>query len=105
MRNARVQLFGLTAKYATVDLDANQGSTVGKDLKWPDGSVVTEADIRSGGTTTSQSSSVTDQIDEGRYNLYFTDERAQAAVRPLFNRIDAGGDIRVDAEGNLRITY
>lgn len=47
----------------------------------------------------------TDDLPEGANHLYFTDERARQAVPMVYNRLDAAGDIRVDAEGNLRITY
>lgn len=46
----------------------------------------------------------TDDLSEGSANLYFTDERAREAVPMVYNRIDTAGDIRVDADGNLRIT-
>lgn len=51
-----VMLFGkMIRKGIQIDADATEGATVGKDLRWPDGSVISEQDIRNpsgGGTTT-----------------------------------------------------
>jgi hypothetical protein len=51
-------LFGkMIRKGIQMDADATEGATVGKDLMWPDGTVITEQEIRNpsgnGGTTTS----------------------------------------------------
>jgi hypothetical protein len=80
MAKARLQLFGLTGKYATVDIDATEGAVVGKNLRWADGSLVSEAEIRAKSATPASGSDVSDDIDEGRFNLYFTTQRAQDAV-------------------------
>lgn len=79
MKSARVQLFGFTGKYATVNLDATEGATVGLNLRWADGTLVTEQELR-GSSSESPDLSTTDDLDEGRYNLFFTDRRAQDAV-------------------------
>lgn len=81
MKSARVQLFGLTGKYATVNLGATEGATVGSDLRWADGTLVTKEQIL-GSPSTGSSTTVetTDDIDEGRYNQFFTNRRAQDAV-------------------------
>lgn len=47
-------------------------------------------------------SATTDDLTEGLLNLYVTPERVKAYQ--IFNRIDAAGDIRVAADGSLRIT-
>jgi len=169
MKNVKVPLFGNPGKSATIDAEATNGATVGKNLFNPDGSLVTPAQL-SGGTVPPGSTNdlgTSDDLDEGSYNLYFTERRAQDAVgviladtsdidftyvagisiqadlKPtgvtagsygdathnvvlvvdakgritsiaeeeiapapvqVFNRIDASGDIRVDAQGNLRVT-
>jgi hypothetical protein len=181
MRNVRVPLFGNVAKSVTVDADATDGATIGVNLRKPDGTLVTLDELGGGSTAPPNDLTTTDDLDEGGYNLYFTnkraqdavggilvdsssidftydtaapsitatlkdlpnsglgglvgiardskgrvsgtrnvttddlpegsanlyftDERAQSAVRQVFNRIDTIGDIRVDADGNLRITY
>jgi hypothetical protein len=83
MKTSRVQLYGITGKYVVVDTDATDGATVGLNLFWPDGSKVTEAQLRAaiaGNESRGSSSDVTDDIEEGQFNLYFTPKRAQDAV-------------------------
>lgn len=56
-----VMLFGkMVRKGIQIDADATEGATVGKDLRWPDGRVITEQEIRnpSGGTTTTTTPAV-----------------------------------------------
>ena len=58
------------------------------------------------GRKTGTSAATTTDLPEGT-NLYFTNARAVAAVSAgstTFNLIDGNGDIRVDGQGNLRIT-
>ncbi|NII54413.1 hypothetical protein [Luteibacter sp. SG786] len=170
MKNVKVPLFGNPGKSATIDAEATNGATVGKNLFNADGSLVTTAQLSGGASTTSSGSDLgtSDDLDEGSYNLYFTARRAQDAVGSIlvdsvdvdfsydpgvsisaaltstgvdsgtygdathtvtvtvdgkgritsivehpidppipqiFNRIDASGDIRVDADGNLRVTH
>lgn len=83
MKTARVQLYGITGKHVVVNTDATAGATVGSDLKWPDGSTVTEAQLRAASAPSGGSSSdisTSDDLDEGQYNIYFTQQRAQDAV-------------------------
>lgn len=90
MKNARVSLYGITGKYATVNLDATEGATVGRDLHWPDGSTVTEAQLRNSTSSGPPSSgaSTTDEVDEGQFNFYFTTQRAQDAVGSILTDTD-----------------
>jgi len=76
---SRVQLYGITGKYVVVETDATIGATVGKDLRWPNGSVVTEDDLKPKAPT-STGPNTSDDVNEGQFNRYFTDERAQDAV-------------------------
>lgn len=81
MKHSRLQLYGFTGKYALVNLDATEGSTVGVDLRWKDGSLVSESQLRASlKPDDSSGPDTTDELDEGQYNRYFTDQRAQDAV-------------------------
>jgi hypothetical protein len=42
----RVPIHGKPQGYVAVEDGATEGSTIGTDLRWPDGSVVTEAELR-----------------------------------------------------------
>lgn len=55
-KRVRVQLFGLQNRGVQIDADATEGARVGKNLLWPDGTVVTEEELRSAGTTTTTTS-------------------------------------------------
>lgn len=90
MKIARVQLYGFTGKYVAVDTDATDGAVVGLNLRWPDGSTVTEAQLRSvgGGQVSSAFPDTSDDVDEGQYNLYFTVKRAQDAVGGILTDTD-----------------
>lgn len=44
----------------------------------------------------------TDNLPEGENNLYFTEERVRQLL--TYNRIDSAGDLRITADGSLRIT-
>lgn len=96
MTKLRVPIFGASNKIAWLDDRANEGATVGTDLKWADGSLVKEADIRNGLATTSATLELTttDDLQEGQFNFYFTALRAQDAV----------GGILADS-GNVTLTY
>lgn len=49
-KRIQVQLFGRQNRSARIDSEATQGAKVGRDLYWPDGSVVQESEIRGTGT-------------------------------------------------------
>jgi hypothetical protein len=51
-KRVRVQLFGLQNRNVQIDADATEGARVGVDLLWPDGSVVTEEQLKSSATST-----------------------------------------------------
>ena len=64
------------------DPDATKGAQVGVDLKAPDGSLVKWADILNPPASQEQANfnGTSDDVPEGQFNLYFTNERAQDAV-------------------------
>lgn len=98
MTKARVQQWSKPNAYVVVDTAATVGATVGVDLYWPDGRVVTAADLTAG-TTGTVTIRTTDRLFEGRYNLYFTDERVDDRVAQL---LVEGDDISLayDDDGN-----
>lgn len=51
-KKVRVALFGEQRRNIKIDADATEGAVVGRNLKWADGTVVTEAQLRALGTTT-----------------------------------------------------
>ncbi|MGE7136046.1 hypothetical protein ACQKIE_00235 [Luteibacter sp. NPDC031894] len=109
MKNVKVPLFGNPGKSATIDAEATNGATVGKNLFNSDGSLVTAAQL-SGGTAAPNASSdlgTSDDLDEGGYNLYFTDRRAQDAVGSILAESDDVEFIYVPGvsiEANLKPT-
>jgi hypothetical protein len=81
MRNVRVPIYGTPAQSAVIDPNATVGAVVGKDLRWADGSLVKESQLRdSSAAGSSVEIDTTDALDEGGYNLYFTAPRALSAV-------------------------
>lgn len=85
-RLAKVPLFGNVAKAVTVEAGATVGAMIGTNLLMPDGSVATTAKLATlfrAGTTAPSGLTSTDDLDEGRFNLWFTDRRAQDAVGAL----------------------
>lgn len=54
MAKVRVPLHGKPQGYATVDTAATEGAIVGQNLRWPDGSPVTEAQLRAAATPPAQ---------------------------------------------------
>lgn len=52
VKKVRVGLFGFQKRSVMIDRDATDGATVGKDLRWPSGEVVTEQQILSPQTPT-----------------------------------------------------
>ena len=49
-KKATVALHGFQKRGVQIDLDATDGATVGDNLYWPDGTLITEAELRSGTT-------------------------------------------------------
>lgn len=45
-KKVRVALFGEQRRNVKIDADATEGAVVGLNLKWPDGTVITEAQLR-----------------------------------------------------------
>lgn len=79
----RVPVYGNESKAVHVEPGATKGATVGTNLYGPDGSVVKWSDIvnvPASSHSASSSLATTDDLDEGSYNLYFTNKRARDAV-------------------------
>lgn len=82
-RLAKVPLFGNAAKAVTVEAGATVGAQIGVNLLMPDGSLATTAKLQAlfgDGTPSDGSINTTDDLEEGAWNLWFTDRRAQDAV-------------------------
>lgn len=80
---ASVPLFRNMLKSVTVETAATIGAQIGVNLLLPDGSVGTIAQLQKlfGSTQTSGAPlNTTDDLQEGQWNLYFTNRRAQDAV-------------------------
>lgn len=93
----RVPVYGNESKAVHVEPGATKGATVGTNLYGPDGSLVKWADILNAPSTPSSSSNIagtTDDLDEGSFNLYFTNKRAQDAVGGILQN-----------SGNVTLTY
>jgi hypothetical protein len=90
MRNVRVPIYGTPSKSAVIDPNATVGATIGKDLRWSDGTLVKESDLRSSTPSTGDSTGIdtTDDLDEGAYNQYFTNRRAITAVGEALDDAD-----------------
>lgn len=82
MTKRRVPLFKTSpVKSVLIDPAATEGAVVGVNLRWEDGTLVQRDELTGGnGAQPSSDGGTTDGVEEGRYNLYFTDERAQDAV-------------------------
>src|ERR1700744_3024608 len=79
----KVAVYRNHAKSVVVNSAATDGAQIGTNLYNADGSVVTQAQwnaLKGSGQSTTTFSATTDQVDEGEFNLYFTDRRAQDAV-------------------------
>ena len=90
-RLAKIPMFRNVAKAVTVNLDATNGATLGVNLFAADGkTLLTLASLGApttspgvtGGSTAAPSVSgeTTDDLQEGQFNLYFTNARAAAAA-------------------------
>jgi len=90
MRNVRVPVYGTPSKSAVIDPNATVGATVGTDLRWADGTLVKESDLRGSTAASGDSAEIntTDDLDEGAYNQYFTDRRAITAVGEALDDTD-----------------
>lgn len=80
---ASVPLFRNMLKSVTVETAATVGAQIGVNLLMPDGTVGTLAQLQKlFGSTASSGTSIntTDDLQEGQWNLYFTNRRAQDAV-------------------------
>jgi hypothetical protein len=81
----------------SVEAGATKGAQVGVNLTDPQGNLVKWSDILNVATTPgggSSSITTTDDLDEGAFNLYFTDRRAQDAVGAI-----------LDNTSNITLTY
>ncbi|MGA0588102.1 hypothetical protein ACO2Q2_13375 [Dyella sp. KRB-257] len=95
-RLAKIPLYGNVAKAVTVNLDATEGAQIGNNLLMPDGTLATTAKLQAlfGAGISGSGPDTTDALDEGQFNLYFTNRRAQDAV----------GGILADST-NVSLTY
>lgn len=93
-----VQLFRNESKSVRVDTTATNGAVIGTNLWDASGNLITQAQwnaLSSPSSTGSSSfSGTTDDVDEGQYNLYFTDRRAQDAVGAI-----------LENTSNITLTY
>lgn len=94
MAKVRVPIWNSPGKYATIDTDPARGTTLGVDLYYNGrlldpreilnsyGGGSTVISVSGGGSSSGPGSSIrtTDELDEGRWNWYFTVERAQDAI-------------------------
>jgi len=127
----RVPIFGRLSNYVAVEANATVGATVGLDLRWPDGSRVTEDELRKAITAGAVAAatpapspanpvggggtSYTDAMADLRVAAGITAHVAEDDPHPQYlqsadisfpySRIDAAGDIRIGADGSLRVTY
>lgn len=88
----RVPVYGNQTKAVHVEPGATKGAKVGTNFYGPDGELVSWSDIVNpkvdASPTSDNSISTTDDLDEGAFNLYFTDERAQDAVGGILQNSD-----------------
>jgi hypothetical protein len=80
MTKASVPVFRNMLKSVVVDTEATKGAQVGINLLDPSGKLVNWSDILNPKTTTGSTLNSTDDLQEGQWNLYFTNKRAQDAV-------------------------
>lgn len=99
----KVPLYGSPIRAVQLDERATEGAVFGVNLKWPDGRLVQEDDFSTSAPGGSGAISTTDDLDEGRWNFYFTDRRAQDAVGAILAdsanvtlRYVAGASIKAD---------
>lgn len=96
MGKVRVPIYRTTpTQIALIDPAATVGATVGTNLYHADGTLVQESELgNAGDVTLSLSDFSTDDLQEGKFSLYFTGRRAQDAV----------GGILADS-ANVTLTY
>ncbi len=75
----KVPLYGSPVRAVQLDERATEGAILGINLRWPDGKLVKSSDFATM-SGAGQSIDTTDDLDEGKWNLYFTPRRAQDAV-------------------------
>lgn len=74
----RVPVFGTVGRSVVIDL--NPRAIFGQNIYDADGKLVDLGDLLSGADSAGPTLDTSDDLDEGAYNLYFTDTRAVAAV-------------------------
>lgn len=88
-----------TLRVVKIDAAATYGAQIGVDLLMPDGTVSSIAKLQAifgMGAGSSTGPSTTDELEEGQFNRYFTDKRAQAAVGDI---LENTADILLDYDG------
>lgn len=89
----RVPVFGTVGKSVVIDLDPK--AIFGKNVYASDGkTLVNLADLLGGTTVQGSDVETSDDVDEGIFNLFFTDARAVAAVAAA-----------LAASGNITLAY
>ncbi|HKV00991.1 MAG TPA: hypothetical protein VJQ26_02635, partial [Ktedonobacteraceae bacterium] len=78
----QVQKYRVSNQPVTVDTNATQGAQIGVNLWDGSGKLITQAawNALSSGSSSATFSGTTDDVNEGQWNLYFTNRRAQDAV-------------------------
>lgn len=91
----RIPTFGGGVKVVrTSPADATKGATVGLDLYDPSGNLVQWSDILNPAVTPTTFNGTSDDVSEGQWNLYFTNQRAQDAVGAILTN-----------SSNITLTY
>lgn len=91
-----------TLRVVKIDSSATYGAQIGVDLLMPDGTVATTAKLQSlfgNDSQTINGPTTTDDLQEGKFNFYFTDKRAQSAVGDILTNT-ATIHLTYDGTGN-----
>lgn len=89
-----VQLFGLQNRKVIIDSAATEGATIGRDLFWPDGTLITEAEVRNPAGSGSSTPSTPAQ------NLWATLIGIPAYIKSLAALATSGFVVRLAADGS-----
>ena len=98
----QTRVYGSASVLVTGDASAGYGVSLRPLNDSGTGAAIYKFTRDSFGRVSGTESATSDDLPEGATNLYFT--AARVAASQVFNRIDADGDIRVAADGSLRIT-
>lgn len=99
-RANRVQVvkYRVSNQAVMVDTNATEGAQIGVNLWDAEGNLITQAVwnslVEKSGTSATTFTGTTDNVNEGQYNLYFTNRRAQDAVGSI-----------LESTANVTLTY